>query len=77
MQNVGVDWMDGWMDTPQTVTTARAPAVLKISEVEVCYSYAENMYSFPSSKVEKYPFNLFATKPELTLQRSWCGGRFL
>ena len=25
------DWMDGveWMDTPQTVTTTRAPAVLK------------------------------------------------
>ena len=22
-------WMDGWMDTPQTVTTTRAPAVLK------------------------------------------------
>ena len=21
-------WMDGWMDTPQTVTTTRAPAVL-------------------------------------------------
>ena len=29
MQNVGVDWMDGWMDTPKTVTTTRAPAVLK------------------------------------------------
>ena len=29
MQNVGVDWMDGWMDTPQTVATTRAPAVLK------------------------------------------------
>ena len=25
-------WMDGWMDTPQTVTTTRAPAVLKISD---------------------------------------------
>ena len=51
--------------------------VTKISEVEVCYCYAEYMYSFPLSKIEKYPFNLFATKPELTLQRSWCGGRFL
>ena len=25
----GVDGLDGWMDTPQTVTTTRAPAVLK------------------------------------------------
>ena len=31
------DWvMDGWMDTPQTVMTTRAPAVLKIpSKLEV------------------------------------------
>ena len=27
---MGDGWMDGWMDTPQTVTTTRAPAVLKI-----------------------------------------------
>ena len=27
MQNTGLDWV---MDTPQTVTTTRAPAVLKI-----------------------------------------------
>ena len=28
----GLDWtgLDGWMDTPQTVTTTRAPAVLII-----------------------------------------------
>ena len=28
----GVEWSgwSGWMDTPQTVTTTRAPAVLKI-----------------------------------------------
>ena len=29
MQNVEVDWMDGQLDTPQTVTTTRAPTVLK------------------------------------------------
>ena len=29
MQNVGMDWMDGWMDTPQTVATTRAPAIMK------------------------------------------------
>ena len=29
MQNVGVD---GWMDTPKTVTTTRAHAVLNIAQ---------------------------------------------
>ena len=28
---VGDGWMDGWMDTPETVTTTRAPTVLKMN----------------------------------------------
>ena len=31
-----MDWMDGWMDTPQTVTTTRAPAVLTITAIVNC-----------------------------------------
>ena len=39
MQNV--EWMDGWvMDTPQTVMTTRAPAVLKIKLAMECMAYA-------------------------------------
>ena len=38
MQNV--EWMDGWvMDTPQTVMTTRAPAVLKIVQCKYCTRY--------------------------------------
>ena len=33
----GTGWMDGWsgVDTPQTVTTTRAPAVLKMKDGKV------------------------------------------
>ena len=35
-----VEWMDGWvMDTPQTVMTTRAPAVLKIVQCKYCTQY--------------------------------------
>ena len=37
-------WMDGWMDTPQTVTTTRAPAVLKI---DLC----KNLLEFELSNI--------------------------
>ena len=34
----GVEW-SGWMDTPQTVTTTRAPAVLKTVQSGEIWEY--------------------------------------
>ena len=33
-----------WMDTPQTVMTTRAPAVLKIPSVLMCGSFCQRVY---------------------------------
>ena len=44
-----MDWMDGWMDTPQTVTTTRAPAVLtkraiKYKSIEFISTRCKNVH---------------------------------
>ena len=45
MQNV--EWMDGWvMDTPQTVITTRAPAVLKSVLVQMFQLFEKQNNSF-------------------------------
>ena len=31
------DWVSGWVDTPKTVTTTRAPAVLKMWNIHVLH----------------------------------------
>ena len=45
----GLEWMDGWMDTPQTVMTTRAPLVLKIfikSNTQWQHTVCKDLYEF-------------------------------
>ena len=39
----GLEWMDGWMDTPQTVMTTRAP---RASNTQWQHTVCKDLYEF-------------------------------